>query len=97
MLGGLTNCLPLPFTDAQTNIRVLINQSGNLDLNIRSENNFDIMVRIFDLSGKEMIKRQLSIHSGENSLFLPAGHLEKGIYLINISGQSFSQTIKFVK
>jgi hypothetical protein len=85
------------FSDVRTNIRAFINQSGNLNLNIQSDNGFDLVVKVFDLSGKEMIKRPWNINSGENILLLPANHLARGIYLVNISGRSFSHTIKFVK
>lgn len=84
-------------SDFKTKIHAYLNQAGNLQLNISSDKSSRLMVRIFDLSGKEIMENPWIINAGENSISLPAGHLARGIYLVNISGNSFSHTTRFVK
>ena len=84
-------------SDFQPGFHAYLNQAGNIHLNIRADKGSGLTVRIFDLSGKEIIHKPWIIDAGENSLTVAAGNLARGIYLVNIHGNSISQTIKVVK
>ncbi|MBW6479411.1 MAG: T9SS type A sorting domain-containing protein [Bacteroidales bacterium] len=84
-------------SDFKTEIQAYLNQSGNLQLNVSSDKVSRLMVRVFDISGKVLMEKHWGIDTGDNCISLSAGHLTRGIYLVNFSSSSFSHTIKVVK
>jgi hypothetical protein len=84
-------------TDFQTQFHIYLNQAGNLQLNVSSDQVSRLMVRVFDISGKQLMEKHWGINTGDNSMSLPAGQLARGIYLVNLSVNNFSHTIKLVK
>lgn len=54
-------------------------------------------INIFDINGKLLISKQLSINAGANSVFLDVSNLAKGIYVLKLdnNGKTFYQ--KFIK
>lgn len=67
-------------------------------LQVESPVNDKLNVSITDLSGKQILSRQIAVSSGSNVFDIPeAASFPKGVYVVKITGQEFTQTMKLVK
>lgn len=81
----------------KNNLHAFVNPSGELQVRFHSSLPNTAKLRVFDLSGKEIMWEQWVLTKGENILWVNIKHLTRGIYLLNITGSDFTQTVRFMK
>lgn len=65
---------------------------NELNINFNTNNNIQKLVRIFDITGKLLL-----VEETISNLKLNTSNLTKGLYIINITEDNKSKTIKFIK
>jgi hypothetical protein len=67
---------------------------GEARISFNSKINGEARVRMFSMNGQEVMSRILSITDGENNHRLDLSGLAKGLYLVEISGDSGHSTVR---
>ncbi|OJV54235.1 MAG: hypothetical protein BGO31_12860 [Bacteroidetes bacterium 43-16] len=57
----------------------------------------DVSFRIYDITGKEVYSDILKSVKGNNSILTDLGHLEKGYYILKLTGDGLEDSYKFLK
>ena len=57
----------------------------------------DLNVSLLDLTGKVVMKQQLSAGTGTHRLSFETAQLAKGLYMIRVEGNQITEVIKWVK
>jgi hypothetical protein len=70
--------------------------SQNLNINIQSKQNANVQLRIFDVSGKEMLTNDIKITKGETLQKIDVSNFAKGIYVIQLTDVEGITNAKFV-
>ena len=72
--------------------------TDKLTLNYSSAGNQAVEIKIFDLAGRMQMNQKANVYQGSNFIDLPLSSAFKtGIYAVEVSNASESQTAKFVK
>jgi hypothetical protein len=80
------------------NISVYPNPTnGNVSINYTSSVTEEIISRIYDVAGKEILISNHNSSVGNNRITLNAEHLEAGVYFIKLSNETSTKEIKFIK
>jgi hypothetical protein len=81
-----------------SNISLFPNPSSeNTFISYHTAKEATLTVRMFDISGKEVMHKELSGEAGPNMVSLETAMLESGAYFVNISDGASFKTIKFIK
>ncbi len=56
-----------------------------------------VVVRIFDITGKQLNQIQWNVYYGEEQMILPMHSHSSGVYLVNVNGSDFILNTKFLK
>jgi len=81
------------------NLRIMGNPIWDkLFLNFSSTKAQQADIKIYDLTGKNLIKQQISFFKGNNLITIPlSSNFAPGMYVLEINNDIISQTTKFVK
>jgi hypothetical protein len=71
--------------------------SGNVSINYTSTTTEELVSRIHDITGKEILNSNHSSLVGNNNIVLNTEHLEAGVYFIELSNGTSTKKIKFIK
>ena len=72
--------------------------SETLKINIESPINDKASIILTDLSGKQLLKKDISLSQGNNAFEIPeAGSFARGVYMLRVQAAEQVQTIKIVK
>jgi len=80
----LSNSFPNPF-------------SNELNLNIYSNSNDNVFIRLITMLGNNVVQLQLNLQSGNNTIQLETDHLSAGLYLLNVQSNTHKQVYKLLK
>jgi hypothetical protein len=67
--------------------------NGSFTINLGFENKSDVMVSIYDVTGKQVYTAQ----SNQSSIEFNMPDLIPGLYIVKLNGESVNETIKFIK
>jgi C1A family cysteine protease len=85
------------FNFGMSELKIIPNPNkGNATLNYSSSFNEAISVKIYDLTGKIILQKQIDKINGEINYKLDLNNVPKGMYYINLSSDKTFQTTKFV-
>lgn len=71
--------------------------SSNLSVSYTSKTESDLLVNVYDITGKTMITTTVRHQTGENNFQLESSGLEAGVYFIELKDAASSKKIKFIK
>ncbi|MFZ4797301.1 MAG: PKD domain-containing protein [Bacteroidia bacterium] len=71
------------------------NELVNIDLTVKT--NMSITVQITDISGKIIENKKVELPSGNNNIRFETGHLNNGMYILNILGEGLNKNFKVIK
>lgn len=72
-------------------------QEGILNLKYPSSIESDLVIQIFDVSGKILLEKNIQVNEGNNQIELPTQKLGNGIYWLRTLQDEKLQTIRFIK
>ncbi len=77
--------LGLCINESINNINLYPNPANsNIKIDLDLENDKNVVLKIFDISGKELISINKSLNKGQNKIDLDVNKISRGIYIINI-------------
>lgn len=95
-----TPCVPSSIKDieeATSYLKVYPNPSnGTFQIHIKSELQANAQISLLSLSGKILIKNEVSLYEGENILSFSAGQVPSGIYFLGLLGENMSEFSKVI-
>ncbi len=71
--------------------------NDNVSIHYVSTKETNVTIRIYDISGKEVVRTQHQNNTGENNIKLETSALEAGAYFVELSDGVASKKIKFIK
>ena len=72
--------------------------TDNLELFFQSKNTTGLEIRIFDITGREVMNKSIFVNSGDNEIVLNVTHLKSGIYILSaVTNCGYRQTFKLIK
>jgi hypothetical protein len=74
-----------------------VNESARITYEVTTEEATSANIIVIDLSGRAVIQQSVRVATGANTYELNTGHLQPGIYQLNLQSATDVQTIKFVK
>ena len=80
----LSNSFPSPF-------------GNELNLNIYSNSNQNVFIRLITMLGNNVFQIQLNLQSGNNTVQLETDHLSVGLYMLNVQSNTHKQVYKLLK
>lgn len=87
-----------PVTPGQAGLQVFPNPfTQDVQVNLSLVSGENISVELSDITGKLVLKKQLSFGSGNSAFTISGRNLDAGTYLLNVKGESFSKTEKIIK
>jgi len=88
----------VPYTYESGSIKIYPNPTGEfLNISFEDINDKEILVRVNDISGKEMIHKTYEFFSDKDILELEISYLPDGIYYIGIIGEKIKFSGSFIK
>jgi hypothetical protein len=57
----------------------------------------NILLRLFDSTGRKILEEVKAVMPGENILFVPGANLHPGVYTLSLSGKTGSGTLRIIK
>lgn len=87
-----------PVMETGNSIHAWMNRSSgmvNLDLNLSAPS--PIIIAIYELSGKLVFSKNITVSQGSNHLSFPVNELAKGMYIVNVAGNNFSVSSKIIR
>src|SRR5690606_32561354 len=76
---------------------VFINQENQLTANISSESRSNAVIAVFDIAGNELIKDNISLEKGNTTFVKHLPFLANGVYVLRLSSEGKTKSMKFVK
>lgn len=68
----------------------------NIEFQVNAASSEDLMVQVFDVTGKLVLSRALSVETGVNRLSLERDQLTRGIFLFQVNGKGFNLQQKLI-
>ncbi len=95
---GVTITVGITENQSISNLSVLPNPVKDvLTVNYNAKNTENLVVKITDMSGKEVYNEQLTVALGENNFKINSSNFDKGVYLMQVSNSQSNITKKFIK
>ncbi|MEM6770111.1 MAG: choice-of-anchor V domain-containing protein [Bacteroidota bacterium] len=83
---------------ADTELKIAPNPVGEqINLNVNGTLQGDFTARVFDVSGKQWLSRQITLSGGDNRFTFPAQELPTGLYFLQLTNGAQSATLRLVK
>ncbi len=76
---------------------VFINQENQLNASIFSESKTNAVIAVFDLSGNELVNDKIELEKGNNTFVKHLPFLAKGVYVLRLTAEGNTKSIKFIK
>lgn len=95
--NALTGISSLPISNASI-VNVMPNPvKSNLSISFSLKENENVLLRIFDLSGRKIYERKKLTYQGVSEEKINVENLSEGIYILKITGETFSSSYKISK
>lgn len=82
-------------SDRSLNLNISSNEK-HIDVFYRTKHKQNLSINIFDITGKQVYADQFISNRGENQHSINLEHLSSSIYIVNVVGESLSDSKKFV-
>jgi Zn-dependent metalloprotease len=69
---------------------------GLLNIDFTANESSSMIVKVFDILGRNLINQSFSSSQGPNKITLNLSNYSKGVYLLNLSNNSYSKLVKIV-
>lgn len=82
--------------DDFSNIILSKTSNGDAMLSFNDANHANLLVCVFDLSGREIVKK-IPVEASTDQIILPISHQSPGLYFIQITSNNSSKTLRFAR
>jgi hypothetical protein len=99
--GGLCSGISVSINDGDSNQPTIVAfpnpVSETLNLDVTAVISGESVLRIYDLTGREIVSKSLKLNNGVNNYKIDISNFEGGAYLIQLVANEFEVFEKFVK
>lgn len=105
--GDAAACATLELTERPVSITTLGRETQlivapnpvaeQLNLNVRGNLQGNYAARLFDVSGKQWLTREITLTGGDNRFVFPAQELPTGVYFLQLTNGAEAATLRVVK
>jgi len=94
----IINTAIIPVENPDNNVRIMPNPfDSSFRIMLNSPDNENLIITIFDPSGKALLNKNLSVMPGDNILTITPDNLDTGLYILHIKGKSIYKVARIIK